>query len=135
MATNLKWRQRQMKTKLTNDRIITYFDLPFLSNLRPVFCCNPSPPIEINRHYHWGLMIRRPKASCIITRFSRSKCKITRFHMIPIVITATVGRGHLTTTPITSTLIPPKPSPRIKPCFHINICNSRKEKRKRKTTH
>lgn len=122
-----------MKTKLTNDRINTYVDLPFLSNLRPVFCCNTSSPIKINCHCHWGLMIRRPKASCIITRFSRSKCKITRFHMIPIVITVTVGRGHLTTTPITSTLIPPNQAQELN--LHINICNSRKEKRKRKTTH
>jgi hypothetical protein len=121
-----------MKTKLTNDRIITYFELPFLSNLRPVFCCNASSPIKINRHCHWGLMIRRPKASCIITRFSRSKCKITRFHMISIVITATLGRGHLTTTPIISTLIPPNQAQELDLVFTSLSAIQEKKKEKEK---
>lgn len=73
----------------------TYFNLAFLSNLGPILRRNTRPPIKFNSNWTWGLLFRSPKASSIITRLGCSESKMSRFHMIRIMIRVAVRRTDL----------------------------------------
>ena len=80
----------------------TYFNLPSLSNLGPIVRRNSGPPFKFNRNCTWGLLFRSPKASNIITRLNRRERKLSRIHMICIMIRVSTRRTHLIRTSITS---------------------------------
>lgn len=74
---------------------ITHIDLVFLGNVGPVPGGNTGLPLELDSQRRFRLVIGRPEASHIVSRFSSRERELPRFHLLSAVIAVTIGGSDL----------------------------------------
>lgn len=74
---------------------MTYINMAFLSNIRPILGSNTCLPFKIDGQRRLGLVIRSPETSHVISSLHCHKCELPRGNLVRIVIIVPKRRSYL----------------------------------------